>query len=81
MGRIGLVEVGEGAEGSAILVDFSVLPFLERAAEHNQIIAREILKSLLLLIAIMSDSCTEGVCCGVVIGFCLVLFAMAFPAV
>lgn len=32
---IGLVEVGEGTECSAVLVDLAVLPFLERAAEHQ----------------------------------------------
>lgn len=32
---IGLVEVREGTECSAVLVDLAVLPFLERAAEHQ----------------------------------------------
>lgn len=41
MGRVGLVEVGKGAEGSAILVDFSILPLLEGAAEHKSNYCKE----------------------------------------
>jgi hypothetical protein len=34
VGEVGVVEVGEGAKGSAILVDLAILALLHRAAEH-----------------------------------------------
>jgi hypothetical protein len=34
VGEVGVVEIGERAEGSPALVDFPVLPLLHRAPEH-----------------------------------------------
>lgn len=34
MGKVGMVEVGEGSKGSPVLIDLAALPLHERSTEH-----------------------------------------------